>query len=270
MEGFFSPLFEQADGLLALGTRFSQLATGSWALKLPPACVQVDLDPHEIGRHYPVTQGIVADIGETVGQLLARLAEQRRPPWANYQRPTPSWRLPGIDLVAPLQAVLPPEAILSADVNRLAYILMSDFPTERPRCWMHPAGAVSMGFGLPAALGAKAAFPERPVVTILGDGGFQMCALELATAVQENLPVVVVLVNDQSLTLIKATQQRRYAERYIGVHLDNPDFGLLAQAFGVAYARADSDSTFEQALRAALGRKQTTVIEVRPADARQK
>jgi len=87
--------------------------------------------------------------------------------------------------------------------------------------------------------------------------------------VQESLPIVIVLVNDFSLTLIRSTQQRRYAERYIAVDLRNPDFGLFAQAFGVSFARADSDSAFEVALRAALEHEETTVIEVRPADARE-
>ena len=109
-----------------------------------------------------------------------------------------------------------------------------------------------MGYGLPAALGAKAAFPERTVVAVVGDGGFLMSGMELATAVQERLPVVVVLVNDNSLTLIRATQERRYGGRFIGVDLHNPDFGALARAFGVRYARADSDDAFETALREAL------------------
>src|SRR5207244_8792587 len=111
-----------------------------------------------------------------------------------------------------------------ADVTRLAYILMAEMPLDCPRTFLHPAGSVAMGYGLPAALGAKAAFPGRPVLAVAGDGGFQMSAMELATAVQENLPVVVLLVNDSCLTLIKSTQERRYERRFIGVDLHNPDF----------------------------------------------
>src|SRR5438132_14351043 len=122
-----------------------------------------------------------------------------------------------MDLVGPLRRALPREAIVAADITRLGYIMLAEFPVYQPRTFLHPAGFVAMGHGLPAALGAKAAFPERPVVAVLGDGCFQMCGLELATAVQERLPVVSVLVNDGSLALIKAIQQRRYESRFLGV-----------------------------------------------------
>src|SRR6516162_2989227 len=106
-----------------------------------------------------------------------------------------------------------------------------------------------MGYGLPAALGAKIAFPQRTVVAIAGDGCFLMSGMELATAVQEKLPIVVVLMNDGSLTLIKAIQERRYEGRYLGVDLHNPDFGLLARAFGVRHWSVADDVAFEKALR---------------------
>src|SRR5262249_50046121 len=155
-----------------------------------------------------------------------------RDPWA---RPAPArepWRLPGLDLVGPLRQALPRDAIVVADVTRLGYILLAEFPVYQPRTVLHPAGFVAMGYGIPAALGAKAAFPERTVVSVVGDGCFLMSGMELATAVQEDLPIVVVLVNDSSLTLIKALQQRRYEGRYLGVDLRNPDFGRFARAFG--------------------------------------
>jgi acetolactate synthase-1/2/3 large subunit len=119
-----------------------------------------------------------------------------------------------------------------------------------------------MGYGIPAALGAKAANPERTAVAVVGDGCFLMSGMELATAVQEKLPIVVVLLNDSSLTLIKAIQQRRYDNRFIGVDLRNPDFGLLAQAFGAQAWRVDTDAGFARALEEALDSGKTSVIEV--------
>ena len=181
-------------------------------------------------------------------------------------RPTEPWRLLGLDLVGPLRRVLPSDAIVVADVTRLAYILMAELPLDRPRCFLHPAGSVAMGYGIPAALGAKTAFPNRTVVAVVGDGCFLMSAMELASAVQERLPIVVVLINDGTLTLIKATQQRRYSERYIGVDLLNPDFERLAGAFGVNYRRAENDEAFETALRAGIASDLPALIEVRPSD----
>jgi thiamine pyrophosphate-dependent acetolactate synthase large subunit-like protein len=267
MASFFSPLFAQADGLLALGCRFTQMATGSWTLPLPPSLAQIDVDPEEIGRHYPVQRGLVADLHVALDALLQTLPAGRREPWTEMPpRPEP-WGLPGVDLAGCLRRVLPPDTILAADVTRLAYVLMTELPLEQPRTFLHPAGAVAMGYALPAALGAKAAWPRRPVVAIAGDGGFLMSGLELATAVQERLPVVVVLVNDNSLTLIRATQARRYAGRFIGVDLHNPDFGRFAAAFGVEYRRADDEDSFEAALRDTLAMGRPAVVEVRPADA---
>jgi len=268
MEAFFWPMLSEADGLLAIGCRFSQLTTGSWSMPRPPALAQIDIDPEEIGRHYPAAVGVCSDARVVLKQLLSLLPETPRTPWTTPPVRRDTWRLPGIEMLSALRRALPANAILSVDITRLGYILMSDFPLDHPRTFLHPAGAVSMGYGIPAALAAKAAFPDRAVVAVVGDGGFQMSGLELATSVQERLPIVIVLVNDNSLTLIRATQQRRYAERYIAVDLRNPDFGQFAAAFGVRYSRADTDEAFEQAMKDALQQETTTVIEVRPGDAR--
>jgi acetolactate synthase-1/2/3 large subunit len=270
MASFFSPLLHEADGLLAVGCRFTQLVTGSWSMPRPPALAQIDIDGQELGRHYPVTVGIEADARETLRALLEALPAARRRPWADVTAAAPRerWRLPGLDLVAPLRRALPEDAILAADITRLGYILLADFPLDRPRTFLHPAGYVSMGFGLPAALGAKAGFPDRTVVAVAGDGCFLMSGMELATAVQERLPVVLVVVNDGSLTLIKAIQQRRYDSRFLGVDLVNPDLQLLGRAFGVPFWRADSDAAFETAVREAAATGEPALIEVRPGDAR--
>jgi thiamine pyrophosphate-dependent acetolactate synthase large subunit-like protein len=263
MEQFMSPLFSQADGLLAIGCRFTQAATGGWTLRLPESVAQIDIDPEEIGRHYPVRLGIHADARETLRALLDLLPPSPRMPWISpppHREPT---RLPGVDLLAALRAALPRDAIIAADITRLSYILLSEFPVYEPRTFLHPAGFVAMGYGLPAALGAKAAFPERTVVAVVGDGCFLMSGMELATAVQENLPVVVILVNDGSLSLIKAIQHRRYANRFIGVDLRNPDFGLFARAFGVRSWTVATEADFEAALQQAVACKEPALVEVR-------
>jgi len=268
MASFFSPLFTEADGLLAVGCRFTQLATGSWTMPLPKSIAQIDVDHAEIGRHYRVTAGVCADARLALQGLLEELPPEPRHPWAPPPDTRQAWRLPGMDLIGPLRRALPRDAIVAADITRLGYIMLAEFPVYQPRTFLHPAGFVAMGHGLPAALGAKAAFPERAVVAILGDGCFQMCGMELATAVQERLPVVSVVVNDGALTLIKAIQQRRYESRFLGVDLLNPDFGTFAQAFGVPYWRTDDDAAFEAALGEALAADAPALIEVRPGDAR--
>jgi acetolactate synthase-1/2/3 large subunit len=263
MEQFMSPLFRQADGLLAIGCRFTQAATGGWTLRLPESVAQIDIDPEEIGRHYPVRLGIHADAHETLRALLELLPPARRNPWISPPAPREPTRLPGLDLLAALRRILPRDAILAADITRLSYILLSEFPVYEPRTFLHPAGFVSMGYGLPAALGARAAFPERTIVAVVGDGGFLMSGMELATAVQEHLPVVVILINDGSLSLIKSIQHRRYENRFIGVDLHNPDFGLFARAFGVRSWTVATDADFETALQHAVACKEPALVEVR-------
>ncbi len=263
MGPLMSPLFARADGLLAVGCRFSQASTGSWTLTPPESLVQVDIDPAELGRHYPVTLGIAADARVTLEALLSALPAENRHPWTLPEPPAQAWRLAGIDLVGPLRKVLPRDSVIVADITRLSYILLSEFPVYEPRTFLHPAGFVAMGFGIPAALGARAALPDRVVVTIAGDGCFLMSGMELASAVQEDLPIVVVLVNDGSLSLIKAIQERRYDGRFLGVDLKNPDFGLFAQAFGVRYWQVSDDESFARALRQAIACQQPALVEVK-------
>jgi acetolactate synthase-1/2/3 large subunit len=262
MESLMSPLFAEADGLLAVGCRFTQAATGGWVLRPPPSLAQIDVDQDEIGRHYRADAGVCADAALTLHALLDALPPRPRPPWAPPPRPGPPWRLPGLDLIGPLRRALPRDGIVVADITRLSYMMLAEFPVYEPRTFLHPAGFVAMGYGIPAALGAQAAFPSRPVVAVVGDGCFLMSGMELATAVQEKLPVVVVLVNDGSLTLIKAIQQRRYEGRFLGVDLLNPDFQLLARAFGVRSWQVRDDAGFAAALRQALDLDGPALIEV--------
>jgi acetolactate synthase-1/2/3 large subunit len=262
MAQFISPLFREADGVLAVGCRFSQVSTGNWSIPQPQQLAHIDIDKEELGRHYPATLGIHADARHTLRALLSALPDERRQPWAPPAPARASWRLPGIDLVAPLRRALPRNAIVVADVTRLAYILLADFPVYEPRTFLHPAGFVAMAYALPAALGAKLAQPDRPVVAVVGDGGFMMSGMELATLVQEKVPVVVVLVNDRRLSLIRAIQKRRFGSRYLGVDLQNPDFGQFARAFGVRNWMVRDDTQLERALQEALAANETALIEV--------
>lgn len=262
MDRYLSPLFREADLLLAIGCRFTQTTTAGWKLPVPATLVQIDVDHEEIGRHHPVTLGMCGDAFLGIQGILDALPAEKRRPWADLRRRSEPWRLPGLDLVGPLRRVLPPEGIVVADVTRLAYILLAEYASQRSRTFLHPAGSVAMGYGIPAGLGARSAFPKRPIVVVVGDGGFLMSGMELATAVQENLPLTIVLINDSALTLIKAIQERRYQGRFLGVDLKNPDFGAFAEAFGVRHVRVMDDRSFEEALRRGIESESTTLVEV--------
>ncbi len=264
MDEFFSPQFREADGLLALGCRFTQLATGNWTLPVPPSLAQIDIDASELGRHYPVDLGIEADIQRTLQKLLDTLPQQSRVAWTSAKRRgvEEPWLLENHDYLTPLREALPDDAIVVADITRLAYTMMVEFPIVQRRGFLHPAGYVTMGYGIPAALGARSAIPDRPIVALVGDGCFLMSGMELATSVQENLPIIVIVMNDGSLTLIKAIQQRRYDHRLLGVDLRNPAFALFAKAFGVQHRRVESGEQLGSAVRESLGSETTVLIEV--------
>ncbi|MBA2677397.1 MAG: thiamine pyrophosphate-binding protein, partial [Ktedonobacteraceae bacterium] len=120
----------------------------------------------------------------------------------------------------------------------------------------------AIGCGLPIALGAKVAQPQRPVVALCGDGGFLLNSSELATAVQEQIDVIIILFNDAAYTAVRKTQHLLYDDRYIATKLRGPDFVALAQAFGARGTRAHSAAELQKAVRAALQSGGTTLIEV--------
>ena len=262
MESFFSPLLTQADGLLAVGCRFTQATTGNWTWPLPASLLHIDVDLAELGRHYAPALGVHADARLALEALLERLPSEPRIPWSTHQTSKADWGFPGLDLLGPMRRLLPRDAIVAADVTRLAYQMLAQFPVFVPRTFLHPSGFVSMGYALPAALGAKAAFPDRVVVAVVGDGGFLMSGMELASAVQERLPIVIVLINDNCLSLIKSSQDRHYGGRHIGVDLQNPDFCAFAASFGVRAWRVHKDAQFAPALEEAIILNAPALVEV--------
>src|SRR5262249_11041201 len=126
MHECFSPLFREADGLLAVGCRFTQASTGSWLLK-PPPVAQIDIAAEAIGGLSRGQAGVCSDAGRAREGLLMLLPRETRPPWAGPRPKGEPWRLPGLELLGPLRRALPPDAIVAADVTRLAYILMAEF-----------------------------------------------------------------------------------------------------------------------------------------------
>jgi acetolactate synthase-1/2/3 large subunit len=268
MKEHMSALTRHTDAVLAVGCRFSQLATGNWALELPADLVQIDIDPDEIGRNYPAKVGICAHAKVALSALIPALRGRNstrggdwpsvRPRLSQPQR----WHIEGFDLAPILRRVLDRRAIVTCDITRLYYMLLADFPLYQPRTFLHSSCFIAMGYGLPAAIGAKVACPDRAVVAIAGDGGFLMTAQELACAVQEQLAVVTIVINDNCLSAMKGIQNRWYDGRHIAVDLVNPDFVRFAESFGALGLRVRDVTEFEAALRAALRAQRPSVIEV--------
>ncbi|MCP4784021.1 MAG: thiamine pyrophosphate-binding protein [Fuerstiella sp.] len=268
MKDNFSPLPAMADVVLAVGCRFSQVATGNWELPIPENLIQIDIDEDELGRNYPARVGICGDAKVALAEINEALDTQPHSGtvlW-NARSPIPDgqrWQIKGFDLVPVMRRLLDRDAIVSCDVTRLYYMMLANFQTYQPRSFLQSSCFISLGTGFPGAIGAKAAYPDRQVVAIAGDGGFMMTSQELACAVQEKLNVVSIVINDSCLSAMKGIQNRSYGGRHTAVDLINPDFAKYAESFGALGLRVDEFSQFEPALREALDAGRPAVIDVR-------
>jgi acetolactate synthase-1/2/3 large subunit len=255
----------EADAMLAVGTRFPQIDTHDWKMPLPQPLIHLEADASAIGADYPTAVGLPGDVKVGLQQLLAELrVRPHTDGWGARRAELRAEAEQGMrshPYLTVLREELARDAILINDVNYFSYHTRFAFPIYDPRCFAYPYCYVTMGYGLPGALGAKAAFPDRQVVSLSGDGGFLMTAQELATAVQFDLPVVALVVNDHCLTSIRRGQEREFGAT-LGVELHNPDFVKFAESFGARAWRVDTPEAFRLALRAALAAGVASVIEI--------
>ncbi len=261
----------ECDLMLAVGTRFTEEETDRWALRMPDSLIHIDIDPEEIDRNYPATVGIVADARAALQQISARLHDVRRQQsdqaagiadlrqriWRYCQARAPE----GVELVHTLRTALPRDAIIVSDLTVAAYWCRRLLDIYEPRTFIYPWGFCTLGFGLPAAIGAKVARPERPVVVLCGDGGFMFNCQELAAAVQYDLPLVVIVFNDSAYGVLRPQQEVRYGGAH-EVDVVNPDFVALAGAFGVDGCRVDSIEQLGPTVAKAIEADRTTLIEL--------
>jgi acetolactate synthase-1/2/3 large subunit len=262
---------EQADTILAIGVRFGPLTTSWWTRQIGGALIHVDIDPSEIGKHLPASIGIVGDAKQVAEALVLQFRERdvgARRPWLDVvavrERRRAAIRARAPEAVATLEGlrrILPDQSLVFNDINGIACWGAGAFICRQPRTFHYPIGFGCLGFALPAAIGAKLARPEVPVVALCGDGGFLFSGHELATAVLERVPVVAVVFNDNAYGTIKADQSYRHPARSLGGDLRSPDFVRYAEAFGARGCRVDSVQKVPEAVAAALERDVPTIIE---------
>ena len=265
-------LFSRADLVLALGTSFSQVSTGSWTTCFPSQLIHVDIDGFQIGRNVPASLSVVGDVRTVLAQLNAATAEMEphQPSgWVGEVTALPERLKQAVEgslgavLARTMHHLLPRDAIVVGDAQGWGGWLIYHFPVCGASQVLWPIHFGTLGYSVPGAVGVQAAFPERPVVAACGDGGFMFYSNELATAVQHQLNIVVILVNNACLESIRYLQERRYgAERVFAVDLTNPDFAAYARSFG-CFARKVTDlEDFEPALVEALNAGRPAVVEI--------
>ncbi|GAC1568580.1 MAG: thiamine pyrophosphate-binding protein [Ktedonobacteraceae bacterium] len=265
-------LIVHTDVALVINSRLGLERSAQNKLLLPSSIIQVDMEPSEIGRHFPVALSVVANVRLTLDALLAALQDSpgerpsRREEVAEakhafevHTRRTYGDNLAFLDAV---REAVPGDGVIVADMTKLGYASSEYLPLYQPRTYIHPSELCSIGCGLPLALGAKVAAVDRPVVALCGDGGFLLNVGELATAAQEQLDVVMVVFNDATYTAVKAQQLRRFNRRYIATDLLAPDYVALARAFGLNGMKVQSPAGLRQAIAGALQQNGSTLIEV--------
>ena len=265
-----------ADVVLAVGVRFSDRSTG----KVDEFCteakiIHIDIDPSEIRKNVSVHLPIVADakraLNAIIDELTRRGLKREKSEWLKrvetlkkeYADTEPKGELTGANAVKVLRKVLPENAIVATEVGQNQMWASLHFKVLKPRTFISSGGLGTMGFGFPASLGAKAARPDVPVVDIAGDGSFLMTEQDLATSVTEDLPVIVMVLNNSSLGMVAQWQRLFFGRRYSHTDLKGiPDFARLAEAFGARGVRVHSLNELEQVLKEAVRADVTVVIDV--------
>ncbi|MBI3769232.1 MAG: acetolactate synthase large subunit [Deltaproteobacteria bacterium] len=238
-------ILEECDLLVGLGIRFDDRATGKAAEFCPHARIlHVDVDASELGKIKTPTLGIQADVGAALRAFMAQINPRPRPAWSARVaelRAAHRLAMPGADdtcrpygLVRAVAALAGDDVIVTSDVGQHQMWVAQAFPFTRPRQWLTSGGLGTMGFGLPAAIGAALACPDRRVVCFTGDGSLLMNIQELATAAEEKVRVTVILLDNAHLGLVRQQQElfyggRFHASRFVAA----PDFAAIARGFGV-------------------------------------
>lgn len=253
----YDSLLEQADAVLVVGSRIDVVSDVNVGARFPDRIVQIDIDPLVVGQRRPVDVGIVADAGVALHALANELGNATPACWFDLEGFRRARRAtlaehtgPVMPLIESLRSALPDNAIVVDDLTLVGYWMPVLFETYAPRTLIHPGTFGTLGYSLPAAIGAKFACPDRPVISISGDGGFLFTVQELATAVAEKLDLVALVFNDNAYGSIRVYQDRMFGRRHIGDSLVNPDFVKLGEAFGARSVRVNPEETGDAVARA--------------------
>jgi acetolactate synthase-1/2/3 large subunit len=271
-------LIGEADVLLAIGTRFSDRATTNLDTFAKDAKkIQIDVDAAEINKNIKVDLAIIADAKASMKMLLTATSEKLKKGkgkvWTTRVKEAKEQLCPLLKaaphdmtpkaLLFELRKLLPANSIITTEVGQNQMWSALYMQSLQPRTFISSGGLGTMGFGFPAAIGAKVACPNRIVVDIAGDGSFIMSEQELACSVTEDIPVIVMVLNNNVLGMVAQWQRTLYDRRYKAVNLGkSPDFVKLAEAYGAQGIRVAAIDEFKKAIKTAMNSTVTTVIDV--------
>jgi acetolactate synthase-1/2/3 large subunit len=276
-EAWVNHAIQEADLLLAFGMRFDDRVTGNLKTYAPHARkIHIDIDPSEINKNVRADAAIVADLRETLKDLLDALEPKTHGPWLKYiasmkgdsavrdiQTLPDNGHLYAPHVINDIWRITEGKAIVVTDVGQHQMWEAQYYHHETPRSLITSGGLGTMGFGLPAAIGAKMARPDMEVWAVVGDGGFQMTQAELSTAAQEGVKVNVAIINNGFLGMVRQWQQFFYDKRYAATPLRSPDFVKIAEAHGLLGLRVDKRPGLDAVVRQAREAEGTVVVDFR-------
>ncbi|MCE2507786.1 MAG: biosynthetic-type acetolactate synthase large subunit [Nitrosopumilaceae archaeon] len=272
-------IITEADCVLAVGTRFSDRSVGTFEdFESRRTIIHIDVDPAEIGKNQTTRVAVVGDVRASLRVMLRLLEARKVGPdeggeWVRHAREMREYwqenlkihpgELGAAKILRKLRQLLPPESVVTTEVGQHQMWASLFFDVISPGTFFSSTGLGTMGWGFPAAIGAKVARPGVPVVDIAGDGSFNMTENSLATSVLEDIPVIVFLVNNYSLGMVAQWQRTFYNRRMVGVDQGRcPDYVKLAESYGAQGIRAQSMDELDAAIRAGLKSDVATVIDI--------
>jgi acetolactate synthase-1/2/3 large subunit len=276
-EAWVNTAIQEADLLVALGMRFDDRVTGNLRTYARSARkIHVDIDRAELNKNVRVDVGIAKDLRAALSEWQPLVAPGDRAPWLAHiqalkgdvavrdiQNLPDNGHLYAAHVINDLWRLTGGDALVVTDVGQHQMWEAQYYKHDRPRSLITSGGLGTMGFALPAAIGAKIACPDAEVWVVVGDGGFQMTMAELATVVQENLDINVAIINNGYLGMVRQWQEFFYDKRYAATPITGPNFQKLAEAFGIAAATITARSEVAGAVESARRQKRATLIDFR-------
>ena len=276
-ESWVNHAIQEADLLIALGMRFDDRVTGKLQQYAPNARkIHLDIDPSEFDKNVRVDLALAGDLAAVLGELLPSVRPRRREKWIeaitrmkgdaavrDIQNLPDAGVLCAAHVIHDIWRLTGGRAILATDVGQHQMWAAQYYRHDEPRSLITSGGLGTMGFALPAAVGAKVGRPDEEVWVIAGDGGFQMTMCELATIAQERLKLNIAIINNGYLGMVRQWQEFFYDRRYAGTPLLSPDFAALARSFGLGGESVGSRAEVEDAVERARADERSVVLDFR-------
>lgn len=280
MHGNYGPnyLTNECDVLIAIGMRFDDRVTGNVSKYAKQAkVVHFEIDPSEINKIIPAEVAVMGDAKESLDLLLPKIKSQKRSEWlkqfadcneVEYEKVIKdainpnSEKLRMAEVIHKFHEISKGDAIVVTDVGQHQMITSRYYKPNIPNHFVTSGGLGTMGFGLPAAIGAKVAQPQKEVVTVIGDGGFQMTIQELGTIMQSDIAVKIIILNNNFLGMVRQWQQLFFDRRYSFTEMKNPNFITIAKGYGIKGKKVTERANLEDALKEMYESKEAFLLEV--------